>query len=194
MKMLFAASLLAITPLLGGTTAATPGSSAASCGRSCLDRTGRDIAPDPARNLTLEIRSLSAAGAKAALAGAEAEAIRNGLRVAITVTDSQGLPLATLRMDGAPTMSIAVSAAKARTAAQLGKPSGDFQKLIDAGSVSLLSIPDFAPWEGGVPIIANETVLGAVGVSGADAAQDARTAAAGVQAISHLLRGADKEK
>ena len=91
-------------------------------------------------------------------------------------------------MDGAPLMCLALSAAKARTAAQLGKSSEVFQKLVDGGWTSLLAISHFTPLAGGVPIILRGSIVGAVGVSGGDPDQDVRAAEAGASAFLELAQ------
>ena len=80
-------------------------------------------------------------------------------------------------------MSIGLAHAKAREAALLGVPTLELQNAVDAGKTSHLAAVEIAPLEGGVPILYGDTVVGAVGVSGAESTQDAKIASAGVAAL-----------
>lgn len=84
------------------------------------------------------------------------------------------------RDDSAIGISPVVATGKARTAALLQAPSGEFESFINSGQPSFLAMPGVTPLEGGVPLLFEDEVIGAVGVSGAHGANDtlvAQTAA-----------------
>ena len=71
--------------------------------------------------------------------------------------------------------------------ALFGKPTAFFEDVVNKGRTSMTALPDFTPLQGGVPIIAGSTIVGAIGVSGAaSAAQDAEIAEAGAKAVAAL--------
>lgn len=129
-----------------------------------------------------EIKALTLADVKHIAAAAEAEAIAHGWAVSIAVCDGGGHALWLQRMDGAPLMSAAVAPEKARTCVLSGKPSKVFEDMVNNGRFAALAMP-VLPLEGGEPIIVDGTVIGAVGVSGVKAGEDAQVARAGVAAI-----------
>jgi len=120
---------------------------------------------------------------KSIAAAAEAEAIACGWAVSIAVCDAGGHPLWLQRMDGAPLMSALVAPEKARTSVLSGKPSKAFEDMVNNGRYAALAMP-VVPLEGGEPIVVNGLVIGAVGVSGVKAGEDAQVARAGVAALS----------
>ncbi len=122
-------------------------------------------------------------GAQRALAAALAEAKKQGWNVSISVVDNAGDLVGFLRMDGAPPSSVDISQAKARTAARMRRPTRTLDSTLTAGRTPILGLPGIVPVEGGVPIIVNGEVIGAVGVSGATSAQDGQVAQAGVAAV-----------
>jgi len=122
--------------------------------------------------------------AKKALAAAEAEAKKNGWNMAIAVIDSGSRLVAFSRMDNTQLGSIDIAVAKATTANNLKRPTKALQDAIAQGGASLrlLAVPGVLPIEGGVPIVADGKVIGAIGVSGATSEQDAQCAMAGAAA------------
>ena len=77
-----------------------------------------------------------------------------------------------------------VSVGKARTSAIFKKPTKDFEDTINKGRFTMTALPDFTPLQGGVPIIHDGQVIGAIGVSGAkSAAQDEEVAKAGAAVL-----------
>jgi len=119
-----------------------------------------------------------------ALAAAEAEAKKNNWFMVIAVVDSGSRLVAFSRMDGAQLGSIDIAMGKAMTANNLRRPTKDLQELVGQGgpNLRLLAAPGVTPLEGGVPIIADCKIIGAIGVSGAASNQDAQCAMAGVAA------------
>jgi len=121
-------------------------------------------------------------------AAAETEAIACGWAVSIAVCDAGGHPLWLQRMDGAPLMSALVAPEKARTSVLSGKPSKAFEDMVNNGRYAALAMP-VVPLEGGEPIVVDGLVIGAVGVSGVKAGEDAQVARAGVAVLSAQIHG-----
>lgn len=118
------------------------------------------------------------------LEAARAEAERNQWAVSIAVVDDGGHPLALLRLDNAAPTSGYISTEKARTAALGRRESKGFEDMINGGRTAFLSAPVLAGMlEGGVPVMVEGQVVGAVGVSGIKADQDAQVAKAGAAAV-----------
>lgn len=115
---------------------------------------------------------------------AEAEAIRNSWAVSIAIVDDGGHLLWFQRLDGAAPISSQIAPAKARTAAVGRRESKGYEDMINQGRVSFLSAPTLEGMlEGGVPIISEGHVVGAVGVSGVKSNEDAQIARAGIAAL-----------
>jgi glc operon protein GlcG len=118
------------------------------------------------------------------LAAARAEAHQHQWAVAIAVVDDGGHPLALERLDNCAPISAYIAVEKARTAALGRRESKVYEDMINGGRTSFLSVPVLSgTLEGGVPIIVDGQVIGAVGVSGVKAPEDAQIAKAGVAAV-----------
>ena len=127
---------------------------------------------------------LDLADIKAIAAACEAEALKNNWAVTIAVVDDGGHLLWLQRLDGAAPISAHIAPAKANTAAVGRRESKVYEEMINGGRVSFLSAPDLKGLlEGGVPIVKDGQVLGAVGVSGVKSTEDAQIARAGMAAI-----------
>lgn len=122
-----------------------------------------------------------------ALETTRAHAQERNLNVAMTVADSAGNPLAFFRMDDAPAVAVELSSAKAYTALQMKTDTGLLQCVIDEGHPSYLNARALCLLDGGLPIHFGDTVIGAVGVSGADEDSDHAVAEFAVQTIEKLL-------
>lgn len=129
-----------------------------------------------------DCKKLTLDDVKKIAAAAEAKALEQGWKVSIAICDSGGHGLWLQRMDGAPLTSATVAPEKARTSAMTGKPSKVMEDMINNGRYAALNMP-VAGLEGGEPIIVNGDVVGAVGVSGVMASQDAEVAQAGIAAL-----------
>ena len=116
-------------------------------------------------------------------AAAEAEARRNKWNVAIAILDDGGHLLHFTRMDGATPANAAIAVEKARTSALSRRTSGNWEERIKAGRTSMLKMPGILPVQGGVPIVAEGTCIGAVGVSGVQLHEDEQIAQAGIDAL-----------
>ena len=124
--------------------------------------------------------------AKEAASTAQAEANRNGWRIAVAVVDPGGYLIYFERTDGSQNASALLAEAKARTAALFRRPSKVFADQFAAGNTGFMSFPDSArpiASEGGVPIIVNGRLIGAIGVSGGTGQQDGIAATAGANTV-----------
>ena len=124
--------------------------------------------------------------AKRAMAAAELEAAKNSWAVAITILDSGGNLVMFHKIDNAQLSAVTVSEGKARTALQFKRASKDLDDAIARGGAGnrLLALKDITPLEGGIPIVVDGKIIGAIGVSGAVSAQDAQVAKAGADALA----------
>ena len=117
-------------------------------------------------------------------AAAEAEATANKWGVVISIVDDGGHLLWLQRLDGAAPISSYIAPAKAKTAALGKRESKIYEDMINGGRVSFLSAPYIdGMLEGGVPIVVEGHVVGAVGVSGVKSTEDAQIAKAGIAAL-----------
>jgi uncharacterized protein GlcG (DUF336 family) len=127
---------------------------------------------------------LTLADVKKIAAGAEAEALANNWGVVISIVDDGGHLMWLQRMDGAAPISSHISPAKAKTAALGRRESKIYEDMINNGRMSFLSAPELEGLlEGGVPILVDGHVVGAVGVSGVKSTEDAQIAKAGIAAL-----------
>jgi glc operon protein GlcG len=134
----------------------------------------------------IQKRGLSLEGAKQAIAAAVADAMRKGAPgAAIAVVDQGGNLIAAERLDSTFAAGANISIGKARTAALFKRPTKAFEDIINKGRTAMVALPDFTPLQGGVPIIVDGEVIGAIGVSGAASAeQDEELAIAGANALA----------
>jgi len=131
---------------------------------------------------------LSLEAAKKIAAAAEAEALKRGSTVVIAVVDDGGYLLVLERLDDTQVASVDVGIAKARTAAIFRRPSKVFEDQVRDGRVAALGLPGAAPLQGGVPIIVDGKVIGAIGVSGNTPQEDEDIAKVGASAIEGAKR------
>jgi len=120
--------------------------------------------------------------AKKIAAAAEAEANRRHLTAVIVVVDDGGHLLLLHRLDNTQVASVEVGIGKARTAAIFRRPSKDFEDQIKEGRIAALALPGATPLQGGIPIIVDGKVIGAIGVSGESPQEDEDVAKAGAAA------------
>lgn len=117
------------------------------------------------------------------LIAARDEAQRNHWAVSIVVVDDGGHPLALERLDGCAPASAYIATEKARSAALGRRETKGYEDMVNGGRVAFVSAPLITSLEGGVPVIVDGQVIGAVGVSGVKAGEDAQVASAGVAAL-----------
>ena len=123
--------------------------------------------------------------AQAIMAAAEKEASSNGWPVAIAVVDAAGHLIMLQKLDGTQHSSVEVAIGKARTAVNFRRPTKYYEDAIAAGGAGLrfVAMPGMTPFEGGIPIVRDERIVGGIGVSGVRSDMDARIAAAGAAGI-----------
>ncbi|MGH9369118.1 MAG: GlcG/HbpS family heme-binding protein [Thermoanaerobaculia bacterium] len=132
---------------------------------------------------TLDKKVLSFAAARKISAAAQEAARAKGVDVVIVVVDDAGYILLLERMDGAQVASVNVGIGKARTAAIYRRPSKVFEDQVKNGRVAALALADATPLQGGVPILLDGKVIGAIGVSGDSPQIDEDIAYAGARAF-----------
>lgn len=123
--------------------------------------------------------------AKKAAAAALAEAVKNKWNMAVAVVDPNGTLIYYEKMDNTQIGSAEVSIAKARSAAQFKRPTKAFQEALAAGGAGLriLGLPGAVPVEGGIPLISDGKIIGAIGLSGGTSEQDGQCAQAGAGTV-----------
>lgn len=123
--------------------------------------------------------------AKKVIAAAEADArSKNAPGGTIAVVDDGGHLVAFARLDHTFSASASISIGKARTSAMFKKPTKVFEDIVNKGRTTMVALNDFTPLQGGVPIMVDGQVIGAIGVSGAASAQqDEEIAVAGAEAV-----------
>lgn len=128
---------------------------------------------------------ISLENARKAAAPALAEAAKNNWNVAVAIVDPAGNLIYYEKMDNTQLGSANVAIDKARSAALFKRPTKAFQDMLAAGgdSVRILRIQGVVPVEGGIPLVADGKIVGAIGVSGATSAQDAQCAKAGADTV-----------
>lgn len=138
--------------------------------------------------ITRNHAKLTLEGARAVLAAAERHAIEIKVPMNIAVVDDGGHLLAFARMDGAKPASIAVSLVKARAAAMRRAPTGPAMSGDQVNVALALGLASAAPEHqtpirGGLPLVIDGEVVGAIGVSAGTEDQDLEVARAGVTAL-----------
>jgi uncharacterized protein GlcG (DUF336 family) len=131
-----------------------------------------------------EVPVLTLEGATALADAAEAAARGRNWTVAIAVVNPQAGLIHFRCMDGTQPGSQQVAIEKARTAANFKRPTKALEEALVAGRTGLLSMPGIITLEGGVPVIVDEQIVGAIGVSGMQSAQDGIIAAAALEAFT----------
>ena len=123
--------------------------------------------------------------AKKAAAPALAEAEKNHWNMAVAIVDPSGNLVYYEKMDGTQLGSANVAIDKARSAALFKRPTKAFQDAVAAGGdgLRILRLQGAMPLEGGIPLVMDGKIVGAIGVSGAASAQDAQCAKAGADSL-----------
>jgi glc operon protein GlcG len=132
----------------------------------------------------VERKAISLEAAKRMMAAAEAEARKNNWSVAIAIVDEGGELIAFHKLDDTQIASVNVAIGKARTAARFKRPTKALEDAVNGGRSVLIAVDGITPLEGGIPVIVDGRVIGAIGVSGVISQQDAQVAQAGVNALS----------
>ena len=116
-------------------------------------------------------------------AAARAKAVAEGWNVVIAVVDDGGHLIFLERADGVQKGSVVVAQEKARTALFFKRPTKALEDMVVGGKPHMLNLPGATPIEGGLPLVVDGHVVGAIGISGVTSAQDGQIAAAGVAAL-----------
>jgi uncharacterized protein GlcG (DUF336 family) len=124
-------------------------------------------------------------GARKVMAAAEEEAAKNNWAVVIAIIDVGGHIVMLHRRDDTQLSAIEIAQGKARSALMFKRPSKVLDEAIAGGGPGLrfLALKDIVPLEGGLPIVFQGKIIGAIGVSGVLSSQDAQIAQAGLDAI-----------
>lgn len=130
--------------------------------------------------LTLEV-------AKQMAAAAEAEAARNKWTMVITIVDEGANVIYLERMDETQIGSVEVAIQKAQSAVKFKRPTKALEDAVAGGRAVVMKLPGALPVEGGLPIVVDGRIIGAIGVSGAQSAQDGQVAKAAVDALPKIL-------
>jgi uncharacterized protein GlcG (DUF336 family) len=128
---------------------------------------------------------ISIENAKRAAAPAIAEARRNNWMMAVAIVDPAGDLVYFERMDNTQTASVNIAQDKARSAAMFKRPTKAMQDVVAGGGDGLrfLALRGATPVEGGIPLMMEGKIVGAIGVSGGTSQQDAQCASAGVAVL-----------
>ena len=129
------------------------------------------------KTLTLDV-------ARRIAAAAETEAKRNNWAVSVAVVDDAGHLMLFHRLDGAKLVATDIAIRKARTAVYFQGPTKSLEEEVAGGRTALLPIDGFMPLEGGIPLMVDGVLVGAIGVSGVTGSQDAQCAQAGANALT----------
>lgn len=121
--------------------------------------------------------------AKKIAAGAVAEARKNKWNVAIAVVDNHGMLVYYEMLDDTQTASAVIAVEKARTSATYRRPTKELEDNIASGRNAVLGLPGATPIEGGLPIVVDGRMIGAIGVSGVTSPQDGQVAKAGIDSL-----------
>jgi len=122
--------------------------------------------------------------AKAVVATAEAEAKKRGWGMNISVVDPSGNLIAFERMDGAQLASIEIAQHKARSAARFRRETKAFELAINSGTNSAITLDDVIGSRGGIPLVEDGKLIGAIGCSGGTGSQDEVIGKAGAALIN----------
>lgn len=142
------------------------------------------VAPAAAEAPKAAGRVLGLEAARKVAAAAGAEARKNNWNVVIAIVDGAGYLVYLERMDGVQLASVEIAIRKARSAALFRRPTKVFEDQLAGGRQGVLALPGAMPFEGGLPIVLDGEVIGAIGVSGVTGPQDGQIAKAGVDALA----------
>jgi uncharacterized protein GlcG (DUF336 family) len=116
-------------------------------------------------------------------AAATAEGKKNGWTVAVAIVDTDGELVFFERIDNTQAGSITVAQEKARTSARFKRPTKAFEEALAGGRQAILGLPGVTPIEGGIPLLVDGKIIGAIGVSGGTSQQDGICAQAGADSL-----------
>jgi len=143
-----------------------------------------DVIPDAMPFNTPYGAPISLQKAEAALAAAQAEATKRGWPMNMAVVDSGGNLVTFKHMDGAQLASISISEHKARTAVKFRRPTKAFENAVQSGVIYVMTLDDVIASRGGIPLVEDGKIIGAIGCSGGTGSQDEVIAMAGAATIN----------
>ncbi|MDH3309620.1 MAG: heme-binding protein [Gammaproteobacteria bacterium] len=126
---------------------------------------------------------LNLAVARKIIAAAETEALKQGWPVVIAVVDDGGHLINLQRLDNAQFASVEVAIRKARAAVAFKRPTKEWEKMLADGQQRVLNLPGVLSSEGGVPLVWEGLIVGAIGVSGVKPSEDGQVARAGASVL-----------
>ena len=114
-----------------------------------------------------------------------AEAAKNNFKMAVAIVDISGDLIYFEKMDGTQAASVNIAQDKARSAARFKRPTKALQDALAAGGAGLrlLALEGAVPVEGGLPLVMDGKIVGAIGASGGTSEQDGQTAKAGADSV-----------
>ena len=121
--------------------------------------------------------------AQAAAAAAVAEAKKNGWLMAVAVVSNSGYLVSFSKIDQTQFASVQIAMDKAKAAATFRRPTKVFEDRANGGGPSVLSLHGVVASEGGIPLMRDGKVIGAIGCSGGTSAQDGEACKAGAATI-----------
>lgn len=121
--------------------------------------------------------------AKKAAAAAEAEAKKNGWRMAIAIVEPNGALVYFQKMEDTQYASPEIAQDKARSAAMYRRPTKVFNDALAKGVTYVTTLRGMQGAQGGVPIVIGGKIAGAIGVSGGTGEQDNVVATAGAESL-----------
>ncbi|MDP2248018.1 MAG: heme-binding protein [Nitrosomonadales bacterium] len=111
------------------------------------------------------------------------EAKRMNLNLAIAIVDTAGHLVYYEKADDTQTASADISIAKARSASNFRRSTKVFEDAVANGRIAVLGLPGAVPIEGGIPIVVNQKIIGAIGISGGTSEEDGLVEAAALKSI-----------
>jgi uncharacterized protein GlcG (DUF336 family) len=126
--------------------------------------------------LTRDVKVISSAGARALVDSCAAWATKNNQIVAIAILDWGGNLIESHAMEGAPMNAIDTALLKAKSALRWRRPTSETNKIVRSGENLAPTFMNDFPQPGALPIMLNNQVIGAMGVSGADGEKCAQAA------------------
>jgi glc operon protein GlcG len=143
-----------------------------------------DVVPEKMPFNTPYGTPISLQKAEDAVHAAAAEANKHGWPLNIAVVDSGGNLVTFARMDGAQLASIAIAEHKARAAAKYRRPTRIFEEAVQKGITYLTTLDDVIASRGGIPLVEDGKLIGAIGCSGGTGSQDEVACTAGAATIN----------
>jgi uncharacterized protein GlcG (DUF336 family) len=154
------------------------------CGSAAAQQNPLDVIPDKMPFNIPYGAPISLARAQGAIAAAIAEAEKHGWALNVAVVDSGANLVAFGRMDGAQLGSIAISEHKARTAVKFRRPTKAFEEAIQKGDTRVVTLDDVIGSRGGIPLVEDRKLIGAIGCSGGAGSQDEVACTAGAATVN----------